>query len=155
MKRARGNSTEVASAIDADLAPIRALLEQAGLPNRDLENNPAARFWVVREGGRLIGAVGLETYGGSGLLRSLVVAPEARRSGLGGRLVDELEIAARRSGLDRLLLLTETAEGFFARRGYTVIDRANAPDEVRSSAEFRSLCPASATCMSKSWGEAS
>jgi amino-acid N-acetyltransferase len=148
-------TARIESLVPADLPAIRALLDEAGLPHRDLENNPAARFWVVREGGRLIGAVGLETCGGSGLLRSLVVAPEARRSGLGGRLVDELEIAARSSGLDRLLLLTETAEKFFSRRGYTVIDRANAPDEVRSSAEFRSLCPASATCMSKSLGKAS
>jgi amino-acid N-acetyltransferase len=148
-------TARIESSVPADLPAIRALLDEARLSHRDLEINPAARFWILREGDRVIGTVGLETYGGSGLLRSLVVAPEARRSGLGGRLVDELEIAARSSGLDRLLLLTETAERFFSRRGYTVIDRANAPDEVRGSAEFRSLCPASATCMSKSLGKAS
>jgi amino-acid N-acetyltransferase len=146
--------SRIESSVPEDLPAIRALLEQAGLPHRDLENNAAARFWIVREGERLIGAVGLEIYGRSGLLRSLVVAPEARQSGIGGRLVEELEIAARSSGLLQLLLLTETAATFFSGRGYAVIDRADAPDEVRSSAEFRSLCPASATCMSKSFGEA-
>ena len=146
-------AARIECSVPADLPAIRALLEQAGLPHRDLDNNPAARFWIVRDGQRLIGAVGLETYGRSGLVRSLVVAPEARRTGMGGRLVDELEMAARSSGFHRLLLLTETAEKFFSRRGYTVIDRVDVPDEVRTSAEFRTLCPASATCMSKSLGE--
>jgi amino-acid N-acetyltransferase len=146
-------TSRIESSAPADLPAIRALLEQAGLPHRDLGSHPTVRFWIVREEDRLIGAVGLETYGGSGLVRSLVVAPEARRSGMGGRLVDELEVAARSSGLRRLVLLTETAEKFFSRRGYTVVDRASAPQEVRSSSEFRTLCPASATCMSKFLGE--
>lgn len=33
--------------------------------------------------------------------------------------------------------------------GYAVIDRAYVSEELRQSAEFRSLCPASAVCMSK------
>ena len=148
-------TARIEASVPADLPAIRSLLGQAGLPHRDLEEGHAARFWIVREDDRLIGAVGLETYGHSGLLRSLVVAPEARQSGIGRKLVDELEIAARSNGLRQLLLLTQTAERFFAHRGYTVIDRGKAPDEVRSAAEFRTLCPASATCMSKSLGEAS
>jgi N-acetylglutamate synthase-like GNAT family acetyltransferase len=136
-------------AVAADLADIAAQLEQEGLPNKDLAIRPGARFWVARTGDRLLGAIGLETYGSSGLLRSLVVVPEARSTGLGGRLVEALEQAAKSAGLHRLVLLTQTAEAFFAKRGYAVIDRASAPDEVRASTEFRTLCPASATCMSK------
>jgi amino-acid N-acetyltransferase len=49
-----------------------------------------------------------------------------------------------------LVLLTQTAEPFFARLGYSVVDRVYVPDEVKASAEFRSLCPAAATCMTKS-----
>ncbi|HXW09064.1 MAG TPA: arsenic resistance N-acetyltransferase ArsN2 [Steroidobacteraceae bacterium] len=143
------------SADGADFAAIRALLEREGLPNVDLGTGPGAGFWVLRDSGRVIGAIGLETYGRSGLLRSLVVAPEARGTGLGRQLVEAVEDAARSRGLGRLVLLTETAERFFAGRGYTVIDRATAPDEVRASAEFRSLCPASAICMSKTLATAS
>jgi amino-acid N-acetyltransferase len=47
------------------------------------------------------------------------------------------------------VLLTETAKTFFEREGYSVIDRASAPEPVRTSAEFRTLCPQSATCLSK------
>jgi amino-acid N-acetyltransferase len=142
-------TTKVECADRADLAAIRALLEREGLPHADLGTGPGARFWVLRDAGHVIGAIGLETYGGSGLLRSLVVAPGARGTGGGRQLVEAVEDAARSRGLERLLLLTQTAERFFAARGYTVIDRATAPDEVRASSEFSALCPASATCMSK------
>jgi amino-acid N-acetyltransferase len=47
------------------------------------------------------------------------------------------------------VLLTETAEKFFRAIGYEVIDRRHVPEEIKQSAEFRSLCPASAVCMSK------
>lgn len=141
--------TRIESAHVADLAAIRALLEGEGLPHADLAIEPRARFWVARDSGRLTGVVGLETYGTFGLLRSLVVATEARGGGLGGRLVEAVEDAARRKGLERLLLLTQTAEKFFSGRGYAVIERTQVPAEVRRSAEFSFLCPASATCMSK------
>ena len=142
-------ATRIDGADVADLAAIRAMLEREGLPHEDLASVPGTRFWVLRDSGRVIGAIGLETYGSSGLLRSLVVTPEARGTGLGGRLAETLETAARRDGLRRLVLLTQTAERFFSHRGYAVIDRAEAPAEVRGSTEFRSLCPASATCMAK------
>jgi amino-acid N-acetyltransferase len=47
------------------------------------------------------------------------------------------------------VLLTQTAEVFFANRGYRRIGRADAPQAVQASAEFRSLCPASAVAMSR------
>jgi amino-acid N-acetyltransferase len=46
--------------------------------------------------------------------------------------------------------LTETAENFFRGLGYEAIDRRYVPEEIQQSAEFRSLCPASAVCMTKS-----
>ena len=131
------DTIRVESAAPADLAAIRALLVAAGLPDTDIVGGPGARFWILRASDRTIGAVGLETYGRAGLLRSLVVAPEARGLRLGGRLVEVLEDAARSLGLRRLVLLTQTAEKFFAHRGYAVIDRTDAPAEVRNSEEVQ------------------
>jgi len=51
--------------------------------------------------------------------------------------------------VDWLYLLTTTAETFFVRCGYEVIDRAAVPEEIRATAEFRDLCPASSLCMKK------
>jgi N-acetylglutamate synthase-like GNAT family acetyltransferase len=109
----------------------------------------AVSFWVAELAGEVVGAIGLERYGDTGLLRSLVVAPSVRSRGIGAHLVDTLEREARALGIARLVLLTETAPAFFERRGYVVIERDAAPPPVRESAEFRSLCPATAVCMSK------
>jgi amino-acid N-acetyltransferase len=138
---------EVAGATDR--APIEALLRAAALPTADLGSATDLRLWAARDAGRVVGAIGLERHGTVGLLRSLVVAPELRGHGLGGLLVDALEHDARAAGLDSLVLLTQTAETFFAHRGYARIERAAAPHAVQESTEFRSLCPASAATMIK------
>lgn len=52
-------------------------------------------------------------------------------------------------GITGIALLTQTADAFFARMDYAVVARDTVPDAVRNSAEFRSLCPASAICMLK------
>ena len=61
-------------------------------------------------------------------------------------------VARACQGIGQLVLLTQTAEQFFARRGYAVIAREAAPAAVQHSAEFRSICPASATCMTQASG---
>jgi amino-acid N-acetyltransferase len=133
-----------------DLTAIQALLTAARLPIEDLDEPADLGFWVVRDGERVVGAIGLECHDTVGLLRSLVLAPEYRKRGLGLALVAALERYARSAGVEVLVLLTQTAAPFFDRLGYSVVDRAYVPDEVKASAEFRSLCPASAICMTKS-----
>jgi N-acetylglutamate synthase-like GNAT family acetyltransferase len=64
-------------------------------------------------------------------------------------LVAALEQRASAAGITQLVLLTETAESFFGRLGYGVIERDRAPSAVASSAEFRTLCPSTAVCMRK------
>ena len=105
---------------------------------------------MIRERGQVVAAGALQRYGSSALLRSVVVTAARRRSGLGQIIVAELERLARASQITRLILLTETAAEFFTRQGYRVIERGAAPKDMQESAEFRSLCPTSATCMAKS-----
>lgn len=130
---------------------IRALLIDSGLPVVDLDE-ASVDFIVAADDGEAVGVIGLEIFGTVGLLRSLAVQPAARCGGIGGLLVDALETYARGQRLDQLVLLTQTAAPFFASRGYRVIDRGGAPEAVSASAEFRSICPASATCMTKDLG---
>ena len=91
----------------------------------------------------------LESFGSSALVRSVVVAGDRRGAGLGRIIVEELEKVAREARIGRLILLTQTAAEFFAHQGYRVIERTDVPQDVQGSAEFRSLCPASAICMMK------
>jgi len=138
------------AATNADRPRIRSLLAEARLPVQDLDRATEVTFFVVRDDtGRPVGAIGLERHGDVGLLRSLVVAPSRRAQGLGRTLVAALEDHARATRVAQLVLLTETAEAFFRRLGYAVIDRAAAPSAVAGSEEFRTLCPSTAVCMTK------
>jgi amino-acid N-acetyltransferase len=139
------------SARPDDAQDIAALLRAAGLPHEDFAAH-LTNFLVAREAGTVVGAIGYERHGADALLRSLVVAPGQRSRGLGDRLVRELAARARAAGVRRFFLLTTTAERFFAARGFTRIERAAVPPAVAATEEFRSLCPASAACMTRSVG---
>jgi amino-acid N-acetyltransferase len=136
------------TAVPADLASIRGLLEAAGLPTSDLVS-ARPEFVLVREGTTVVAAGALQRFGSAALLRSVVVAENARNRGLGRQVVRQLEQLAQGEKIEQLVLLTETASAFFRREGYRTIERSAAPLQVQESTEFRSLCPSSATCMSK------
>lgn len=138
----------VRAATDQDRPGIRALLQAASLPTDDLDA-ASPSFLVAMQADTLGGVIGLQPFGESALLRSLAVAPALRGHGLGRRLVEAAEADARAQGVRQLVLLTMTAERFFAHAGYSLIRRDAAPGAVQQAAEFRALCPASAVCMAK------
>ncbi|HYR12090.1 MAG TPA: arsenic resistance N-acetyltransferase ArsN2 [Longimicrobium sp.] len=134
----------------SDFPAVVHLLSDAALPHDDLTPEHLRHFLVLRDGdGGIAGVVGMEVADDAGLLRSLAVPAARRGGGLASRLVDALEAHARAAGIRTLYLLTTTAEGFFARRGYAPADRAAVPDAIAATAEFRSICPASAACMAR------
>lgn len=128
---------------------VKRLLDTAGLPSSDLDESLLQHFLAGRSNGALIGVVGLEPYGRDGLLRSLVIEPAARGTGLGRALVGEVERRALETGIQTLYLLTTTAASYFRRLGYSDCGRDAAPAAVRHSREFSLLCPADATFMRK------
>lgn len=127
---------------------IRTLLERNGLPTEDLGSSHPD-FVVAEEGEDLAGAGALERFGTVALLRSVVVALDRRGSGVGRRIVRELEQRARASGVRELVLLTQTAAPFFEHHGYRIVERGKVSPAVQASEEFRSICPVSAICMVK------
>ena len=143
------SSAAIRPAHSGDQSPVAQLLQNAGLPTADLLSAHKFKCWVIEEKSSILGVIGLERFGSEALLRSLAVAPQYRKRGLGQELVARLEHDAQAEGIQRLVLLTETAQGFFKRLGYTAIDRGQVSDAVKQSAEFRTLCPVSANCMSK------
>jgi amino-acid N-acetyltransferase len=102
---------------------------------------------VAEADGAIVGAAGLEVYGTFGLLRSVVVAPSWRGRGLGGSLVRERLGYATSRGLHCVYLLTTTAPAWFARLGFTAVERENTPAAVRRSPEFSSICPSTAAVL--------
>jgi amino-acid N-acetyltransferase len=146
---------QLRAATAGDTASIRELLERGDLPTSDLSTS-SPQFIVAVDGANRIVAVGaLEAFGDSALLRSVIVTSELRGTGLGQRVVQELERIARTAQVKQLALLTLTARQFFERQGYRVIARQAVPEALQDTEEFRSLCPGSATCMAKSLAQPS
>lgn len=72
---------------------------------------PYGVFLVARRDGEPVGCGGVRAYGaGVGEVKRMYVAPAARGSGVGRRLLHGLEDAARGLGHERLLLETGTAQ---------------------------------------------
>ncbi|GAB5537616.1 MAG: hypothetical protein Rubg2KO_38650 [Rubricoccaceae bacterium] len=126
--------------IPTDLTDVLALLERSGLPTSDLADADPDDFRIAERAGEVVGCVAVETHGTHGLLRSLAVDAGARGTGLGMHLVAAAEALARQRELESLVLLTETAESLFERLGYVQMDRAAAPEVIRQSSEFSSVC---------------
>jgi amino-acid N-acetyltransferase len=70
-------------------------------------------------------------------IRSLVVTDEMRGRGLGGRIVAALVEEARKIGLKRLFVLTDSVD-FFIRNGFRLTDKATLPHKVWNECI---LCP--------------
>jgi amino-acid N-acetyltransferase len=140
---------ELTLARPGDEAQVKELLAECELPSQDITSAHLEHFWVLRDGPRLVGVVGLEFLDSVALLRSLAVPVGYRGRGIGSQLTQAAEAYARSRQVEALYLLTTTAEAFFARQGYGRIERDEAPSALGETAEFRSLCPSSAVCMSK------
>lgn len=125
------------------------LLQSASLPSADLTDEHMRHFFYSGSASEPIGLVGVEFCGQDALLRSLVVNPEQRQSGLGSALVRKAEDYARSRGARSMFLLTTTAAAFFKSRGYASAERSSAPEAIRSTREFSELCPASSEFLVK------
>lgn len=142
---------QVERARSADTQAIERLLTETALP-LDGAAEAFGTGLVARDGDAIVGAAAIEPYGDAGLLRSVVVAPQRRGSGIGARLLAASETLASELGIDKLYLLTDTAETWFALHGYEPTERENVPARVRSSIEFTTACSETAVAMKRRLG---
>jgi amino-acid N-acetyltransferase len=125
---------------------FRALLKSSNLPADDLDFKKDLLVGYF-EGNILVGTGGLEVYDSYGLLRSLSVKLGIRGKSVGTNITEYLIDEAKRKRLKAIYLLTETARGFFLKRGFTDIPRDSVPEPLKASSEFSQVCPTSATAM--------
>jgi amino-acid N-acetyltransferase len=144
---------EIRNAKQTDLPAVEDLLSASDLPLDGVRDN-FSTFVVAEEDGQITGAIGLERFGSTALLRSAVVSPQHRGSGVGKRLVEQLLASAEEAGIDELYLLTTTAEDYFPRFGFTRTTRSAVPDAIKASAEFQGACPDTAVVMTRRVGAA-
>jgi amino-acid N-acetyltransferase len=125
-------------------------LSEARLPTDDISEYGRTFFRFDDDG--TVGFGGLELGGPDRLLRSLIILPQRRGTGLGSVFLSLIESTAIETGARRLHLITETAAPFFRAHGYADAARGDAPAPVAATREFTTLCPASASYLVKSLG---
>jgi amino-acid N-acetyltransferase len=140
------NQPTVRQASSNDLTRIEQLLESASLPTLGVAEH-VQHFLVAEQGETIVGVIGLEVYGETALLRSAVVSFDLQRTGIGRLLYAYNLKQARRLGVKRLILLTNTAEGYFIRKGFRKIDQKGVSGPITISVEFTGACPSHAACM--------
>ena len=135
--------------VRADDPALAAALAQAGLPIDDLGEPGRVFFACSTLSGRLVGYAGLEIFGVDAFLRSLVVFPEARGQGFGGAMVARQCRRAFDLGARRAWTLTTSVPDWLEKKGFTRIERDDAPAAILETRQARSLCPASAVLLTR------
>jgi amino-acid N-acetyltransferase len=138
----------IRAATSQDFDAVENLLSASRLPLDGVKENFSS-FVVADDQGEIAGAIGLEKFGTVALLRSAVVAPGYRGSGVGRKLVETVLERAETDGIEELFLLTTSAEDYFPRFGFTRTTRTAVPSAVKASAEFQGACPDSAAVMTR------
>lgn len=131
-----------------DIPLIQDLLLKEGLPASDIVLD-IIHIYLFYDKENLVGITGLENFSSYGLLRSVVVVKDYKGKGLGKQMCSSTLKKAEELGVDELYLLTETAEIFFQTLGFETIERNEAPGFIKSTTEFKNLCPDSAAFMRK------
>jgi amino-acid N-acetyltransferase len=139
----------IRAATAKDRATIERLLTAEELPLDGIDEH-LSEFVVAEDHGSIRGVAGLEIHESFGLLRSVVVEPSAKGTGIGHALAEAQLAAARAKGLRAVFLLTTTAERFFPRFGFERVTRDEVPAAVQRSREFQGACPATAVIMRRS-----
>lgn len=148
METTTTRNIDIRPAVPRECDKVALLLKTSGLTIHDIDSCLDG-FLVAYDADRLVGTVGIETYGEVGLLRSLAVLPDYRNQQIGDRLFrDALELARSRN-VRALYLLTTTAAEYFSRRSFRAIPRQNVPAAIRQTEQFSSICPDSATVMER------
>ena len=130
----------------SDFEAFRLLLKASSLPADDL-NYERDLLVGYYEGDSLVGTGALEIHGNYALLRSLSVKLGIRGKSVGTTITEYLLTEAKKKKLKAIYLLTETARGFFLKKGFTEVKRDEVPAEVKASSEFSYVCPTTAVVM--------
>jgi amino-acid N-acetyltransferase len=137
---------EILSANSSDYNAIKALLAASKLPFEDI-GTEKQYFIIAKENNKLIGCIAIERYGNRAILRSMAVDELFRGQGISKELYKALLDYCIAQNIIELMLLTTTAKAYFEKAGWQLTHRDSVHADVKQSAEFTHLCPASATVM--------
>lgn len=142
----KNDEIKIRAARPQDCSDVALLLKMADLPIDDIDSNLVG-FIVAFDNEQLVGTVGIEAYGELGLLRSLAVAQSHRNRQIGERLFQNALEYAKSRGIKNLYLQTTTADTYFAKRGFEVINRDAVPEVIKQTQQYSQICPDTAVIM--------
>ena len=132
---ALGDAVTRATAADAE--QLHELLKALDLKWQSVVDNPA-NFLILNNEDGFAGCVCLEVFRREAVLRSLAVKKESRGIGYGWLLADRAIDVAKRRGVRRVYIATESASDFFAAKlGFRVVDQSTIAEQVLQSKAFR------------------
>lgn len=152
-RRVAVTAIRLRAAVRTDAAQLHALIgshvEEGHLLPRGRDDLAvrAPRFVVAvrpsSDGGRIVGCAELAPLSPAvAEVRSLVVSREARRMGLGRRMLQKLTRRARREGVSRVCAFTHDPS-FFVRLGFSIAPHTAVPEKI--AVDCRS-CPLFRNC---------
>ena len=98
------------------------------------------RCWVAEDEGAVVGCIALKTCADHVELKKLYVGQRARRQGLGRRLIELVEDAAREAGLPRIELWSDTrftaAHAVYEKLGYEPSGQTRDLHDLSHTTEF-------------------
>lgn len=130
----------------SDLSTINSLLNHYNLITQDIDLNKQY-FLGFKQHQHCIAIGALEYYRPYALIRSVAVSPKEQHKGYAKHICQTLFHHALSEKIIELYLLTETAEEFFSKQGFESIDRNTAPQIIKSTSQFSTLCPDDASVM--------
>lgn len=131
--------THIRKSVDADFGAILAIINDAASAYRgvipadrwhepymsasELESEIARGvvFWVVEDGGRLSGVMGIQDKGDVTLVRHAYVASTTQRSGVGTKLLRHVETLVDKPILIGTWAAATWAVEFYQRNGFTLV----------------------------------
>jgi N-acetylglutamate synthase-like GNAT family acetyltransferase len=119
-----------------DIPRLEELLRAAHLPaNRVLEYIEA--FVIAEQDGAVVGGGGVEVYGDTALLRSVVIDETLRGQGVGRSIAERLIANAVSAGARDLYLYTYDSRPFWLRLGFEDLTDAQWREPVRQSWQWQ------------------
>jgi protein-tyrosine-phosphatase/N-acetylglutamate synthase-like GNAT family acetyltransferase len=128
---------------------FRDALRAASLPVEDLDKSHGTFFRFSDRDGAPVGYGGIEIYGNNALLRSIAVPESLRQRGHGSAITRLLLRLAEAQGAEAGFLLTTDVVPFFGKLGFHSIDRAAAPADILATPQASSLCPTTASILTR------
>jgi len=139
---------EIKSVENSDYESIIDLLKDSSLPFTDIPVN-LPHFFKAELDGIIVGTIGLELYNEYALLRSLTVKEETKNNGLGKLLINKVFTYTSENNIKEIYLLTTTADKYFEKIGFELINREQVPIKIKESQQFIETCPSTAFVLKK------